>query len=232
MHVPEAVSQLTRDLQTIFGDRLHAVIAYSVQAADGTPAPTLAVVDRLSTDDLHACAARVAAWHEDNLRTPLLIPVAELSRSLDAFPLEFAAILSRYRVVFGTDPFIGVQVQRTHLRIACEVQARSHLLHLREDYLETQGRASALAELIVESAPALASLVRSVAMLEGVDASTPAAAARQVERLLNVAEGTLAEVVELATTRAPGSEDARGRWPAYLEAVERLTRHVDSSGSA
>src|SRR5947209_9568481 len=52
---------------------------------------------------------------------------------------------------------------------ACEVQARGHLLHLREGYLETRGRNDALAVLIVRSAPAFAALVSNLARLDGGD---------------------------------------------------------------
>ena len=48
------------------------------------------------------------------------------------------------------------------VRRACEVQARSHLLHLREGFLETRGRSDALADLIVQSAAAFAALVGSI----------------------------------------------------------------------
>lgn len=233
MHVPEAVAQLARDLQSVFGQRLRSLMMYGADGASTSPpVPTIAVVDRLTADDLEICASRIAGWHAENLRTPLFVPESELSRSLDAFPLEFSGILTSYQVIAGADPFAGVGVQPLHLRMACEVQARSHLLHLREDYLETEGRGSALAELIADSAPALAALVIGVARLEGANAPTPEAAARHVEGLLGVSDGTLTHVTGLAAAQSLPSDEARRRWPGYLEAIERLTRHVDGWGSA
>ena len=91
----------------------------------------------------------MAAWHDAGLATPLLLAAHEFGRSLDAFPLEFGAILADHVVVAGSDPFDGLRVDAADLRRACEVQARSHLLHLREGYLETRGRGDALADLIV-----------------------------------------------------------------------------------
>ena len=120
---------------------------------------TLAIVDTLSAGDLRACAGRMAAWHEAGLAAPLLVAAHEFARSLDAFPFEFGAILADHAVVSGASPFDGLSVDPADLRRACEVQARSHLLHLREGYLETRGRADALAVLIVRSAPACAALI-------------------------------------------------------------------------
>ena len=130
----------------------------------------LAIIARLGADDLRNCAGRVATWHESGLATPLLVAEEEFDRSLDAFPFEFGAILAEHVVVSGIDPFAGLHVDPADLRRASEIQARSHLLHLREGYLETHGRSDAVADLIVRSAPSLAALVTSVARLHGIAA--------------------------------------------------------------
>src|SRR5688500_6638424 len=144
MDIPDAVHALDGDLRAIFGDRLRSLAVYTAVASDDRTA-TLAVVAGLSADDLRACAGRVAGWDDAGLATPLFVAADEFARSLDAFPFEFGAILADYAVVSGSDPFTGLSVDPAHLRQACEVQARSHLLHLREGFLETRGRGDALA---------------------------------------------------------------------------------------
>ena len=52
------------------------------------------------------------------------------------FPSSTARFSHSHDVVFGKDPFDGLSIRREDLRRACEVQVKSHLLHLREDYLE------------------------------------------------------------------------------------------------
>ena len=91
----------------------------------------------------------------------------EFARSLDVFPFEFSAIIADHIVVSGEGPFDGIRVEAADLRQACEVQARGHLLHLRQAFMETRGRADALAVLIVHSAPAWAALLQNVARLDG-----------------------------------------------------------------
>ncbi len=229
MPAREALIELDADLHRIFGLRLRSLVTYGAPLHTSHEAltQTLAVVDALTGDDLHSCATRIAAWHAANLATPLLLDSQELPRSLDAFPIEFSAILASYAVVSGADPFVGCQLDPQQLRTACELQARSHLLHLREDYLETEGRGSALAELILDSAPALAALVTNIARLEGASAAPPESAARHVESLLGLADGALARVVILTGGPGLSSDDARRVWGGYLEGIERLTRHVD-----
>ena len=188
MDIPHAVHDLARDLGEIFGPRLHSLCAYGLHAPgqaphtqDDTAAAhhhgvtpqlhTLAIVDAITRDDLQACAQRVARWHDAGLATPLLLAQREFERSLDAFPLEFGAILADHLVVSGRSPFENVRVSEADVRRACEIQARSHLLHLREGMLETRGRADALSVLIVQSSAVSASTTTSVCV--GIGASVP-----------------------------------------------------------
>src|SRR5262249_58329294 len=121
------------------------------------------------------------------LAAPLVVVVSELDRPLDVFPLELSAILADHVVVAGDDRLASLAVDPADVRRACEVQARSHLLHLREGFLETRGRADALSLLILQSAPAFAALVSSLARLDGQKPADVGAAARHVERMLGAA---------------------------------------------
>jgi hypothetical protein len=227
MQIPDAVHALDRDLRSIFGARLRSLIAYGSVAGDDR-ASTLAVVDGLSADDLRACVGRVAAWDDAGLGTPLFVATHEFERSLDAFPFEFGAILADHAVISGADPFVGLRVETSHLRHACEVQARSHLLHLREGFLETRGRSDALAELLLRSAPPLVALLQSVVRLEDDRRTTPPeAAAAIVEQKVGVPPGSLAEITRLVGCKEVPSDDARRLFPPYLDAVQRLTAYVD-----
>jgi hypothetical protein len=230
VEIPEAVRALERDLRTIFGSRLQSLVAYP-EASGGNKTATLAVVDGLTADDLRACAGQIATWHDAGLVTPLVLAAQEFSRSLDAFPLEFGAILADHVVTFGGDPFAGLSVDPAHVRHACEIQARSHLLHLREGYIETRGRGDALAELIVHSAAPFVALIASVARLQGSDARDPSAVAAAIERALGLHAASLTEILKLAG--GPLSPDtARRIFPGYLDAVERLTSYIDRWSAA
>jgi hypothetical protein len=233
MDIPDAVRTLERDLREVFGGRLRSLVAY--RGADGTAhgtVPTLAVVDGLNADDLRACADRVATWHDSGLDTPLLLAAHEFGRSLDAFPFEFGAILADHALVAGSNPFEGLQVDDAHMRHACEVQARSHLLHLREGFLETRGRGDAIADLVLQSAPGFAALVRSVARLLGHSLADNESVARNVEQSVAAPAGSIQRVVALAGVKSLASDDARRLLPPYIDALEQITNYIDrwSSG--
>jgi hypothetical protein len=198
----------------MFGDRLRSVVVYAItDRTPDTPQPTLVIVEALTPADLRACASLVAKWHDAGLATPLILEASEFARSLDAFPYEFGAILADHTIVSGANPFEGLRVDAADLRRACEVQARSHLLHLREGYIETQGRSDVLAQLITRSAAPLSALLRSVARLKGAHAT----------------DGVLGEVAGL-NGKELSSDAARRLFPEYLSAVEYLTNEIDRWG--
>jgi hypothetical protein len=235
--ISAAVQALERDLREVFGTRVQSLVIYGIHTHDAArDAPhghgqrplihTLVVIDTMRHEDLSACAARVASWHDAGLATPLMLAAGEIGRSLDAFPFEFNGILADHAVVSGKNPFEGLSVDTADLRRACEVQARSHLLHLRQGYVETRGRGDALAVLVVRSAPAWASLLQNVARLQGHSSLDAAAAARHVEHALHLTSGGEA-IAALAHVQEIPSADALRLFPAYLDAAERLANYVD-----
>src|SRR5262245_29502764 len=205
MDVPDAIRTLDGELREIFGGRLRSLVVYA-PAASGAPTPTLAVVDGLTANDLRTCAARAGSWHDRELATPLLLEAGEFARSLDAFPLEFGAILADHAVVSGANPFEGCRVDPADLRRACEVQARSHLLHLREGFIEAEGRGDAIAALILRSAAPLAALINSVRRLDAANHDDP----------------VLTRIARLSASSPLPSDEARRLFPAYLAAIEAL----------
>lgn len=221
-----SLTGLVADLQRVFGSRLQSIVAYGRPHGVGGSQPSLALVASLTREDLDQCAALVRAWHAAGAATPLLLPRDEFAQSLDSFPVEFGEIIAEHTAVYGVDPFAGLAVADADLRRAAEVLARSLLLHVRENYLETEGQTSAIAELVGSAAPGFATLLRLLARLDGVTAESVAELdafaatrlhldARLVGDLLHLAEGT------------EGGIDAARLFPDLLATLETLAHHVD-----
>jgi hypothetical protein len=227
MSIPAAVRTLERELRSVFGARLQSLVMYGLRDGHGAATRTLALVESLTEQDLRGCASRLSAWHAAGLATPLLVPSSEFDRSLDVFPLEFSAIVADHVLVSGAEPFARAAIEPADLRRACEIQARGHLLHLREGFIEAAGSGNALAVLIVESAAPLNALLSSVAWLEGRSNSDAAAAARHAERVLGLQPGSIGDVARLAGVHEIPAADAERIFPAYLNAMERLVAYVD-----
>ncbi|MGH9348237.1 MAG: hypothetical protein ACRD26_13340 [Vicinamibacterales bacterium] len=217
---------LLSDLRRIFGDRLLSLIVYG-DPDESAPLSCLALVTTLDTTDLDACARVRHSWERQGLATPLVLPEHEFRRSLDAFPLEYSEMVRAHAHVYGPDPFEGVTIAREDLRRACETQVKSHLLHVREEYIEASGRPQAIADLVQMSAPAFAALVRNVARLHGVTTSDRAAATREGARIAELPEGIVASVLALEHSTGLPSTDPARLFPEYLAAIEHLAAYID-----
>jgi len=224
-----AAAALVADLTHIFAGRLRSVVAYGarVEGDDEAPLTCLALVDSLAITDLDACARLAPHWERQRIATPLILPEPEFRRSLDAFPLEYGEIIRAHEQVFGPDPFEGASIAREDLRRACETQVKSHLLHLREAYIESGGRPQAVADLVTTSAPAFAALLRHVARLGGSTTADRAAATLEGARAAGLADGIVGDVLALERRLAIPTTDAARLFPAYIAAIEQLARVVD-----
>jgi len=219
-----AADRLGDDLARVFGNRLLVVVAYEPASA---PSPdhavyTLALVDRVTMDDLSALLTVVPAWHKAKLATPLLLGRDEFERTLDVFPIEYESILSNHVVIRGLWPTSSLQVGNADLRRACERQIKGHLIHLREGFLETHGRPSAVAGLLRASVASFRGSLRQFAKLQGAPAATDADLVQFAERV-QVDPGTVREVLAFSSS---GSETATVL-SRYIDATEQLWRAVD-----
>ena len=211
-----------------FGSRLRAVVVYGRSRDDAAePLTSLVLVTTFTHDDLDACARQAAQWGRREIAIPLILPVEEFEQSLDAFPLEYADILGSHVIAYGDDPFVGVTVATEDLRRACETQVKSHLLHLREGYIEAHAVPSTVAQLVAASASPFAALLRQVARLHGVGGDTPLATAQAGARAAHLPEAVVARVLSFDARNAAPADGAR-LFPDYLAAVEQLARVVDT----
>jgi hypothetical protein len=158
----------------------------------------------------------------------LILAESEFRRSLDAFPLEYGEIIRAHQRVYGQDPFVGLAIAQEDLRRACETQIKSHLLHLREGFIEAGGRPQAIEALVSLSAPAFTALLRHVAHLGGLTAPDRVTLTRDGARQAGVPDSVVAAMLSLERPTPLASTDGARLFPEYLAAVEHLARYVDA----
>ncbi len=224
-----AADLLVAGLRSVFGNRLRSVVAYGphIEEHGDAPLSCLALVTTVTVGDLETCARMSHGWRRERIATPLLLPEDEFRRSLDAFPLEYGEILRAHELIFGANPFDGITIDRGDLRRACETQIKSHLVHLREGFIEAGGTPRAISELLTASAPAFGALLRNVARLNGSDARDRGAATRDGARLAQLPDAIVTDILSLERPAAVSTTDAAKLFPEYLAAVEQLARFID-----
>ena len=221
---------LVGDLRNVFGDRLQSVVAYGprVEGLDATPLTCLALVSGLGVADLESLARQTSKWHRNHVAIPLVLSDTEFRTSLDSFPLEYGEIIRAHQRVYGSDPFDGIAIAQADLRRACEAQIKSHLVHLREGFIESGGEPSAIAALVAESAPSFTALLRHVAWLSGTATRERLEATREGARAAGIADAVVADVISLEHQPGMRTSDPARLFPEYVAAVEQLARAVDS----
>src|SRR4051812_32680200 len=229
------LDDLVSQLKTAFGADLTAVVLYG-SAAGGDHNPkrsdhnVLVVVKAVPMSAAQAISATARAWSDAGNPPPLVFTESEWRGSSDVFPMEYADILDRNRVLYGNSPLDGIAVRSEDLRLQLENETMGKLLQLRRALLANASDDKKLLEMLGGTASAVMVIFRSVCRLHG---ETPAAdngrLIEQVARLAHldaqpfetaarVARGENAVPVAQALTTAAG----------YVGGMEALVRHLDA----
>jgi hypothetical protein len=222
-----ALDGLAAELGRVFAARLQSVAAYGLDAPAAAPRllHTLALVDRLAFGDLAACAPLAAGWRRRSLAVPLILERDEFLRTLDVFPLEYGDIIANHVLVSGADHFVAARISPVVVRRACELSAKSHLIHLREAFMETGADQQAIGRLIAASAPAFRALLRNIARLADDNDSDIAETA---ERQIGIPAPVVREVLSAGAGMQSTIAEPTALLSRYIGAAERVWEYVDT----
>ncbi|MEO8483618.1 MAG: hypothetical protein ABI634_15495 [Acidobacteriota bacterium] len=213
-----AFDRLAQDVVRVFGPRFVALVASGTHSS-------VAFTSEILPGDLEALGALRDTWRHDKLDTPLFLTPHEFRRSLDAFPLEYQAIVDRHAVIAGEPPFVDLVFDPQQVRRACEVQAKSHLIHLRQGWVEAAGHEAELITLIRRSAGPLRALLVNVGRL-GPAVSGDGDLATIGARIAGL-DGTLVHEILAVETTPDSARHLVRRLPEYIAVTERLWAFVD-----
>src|SRR5881398_1411875 len=150
------LDDLVSQLRAAYGPALRSMVLYG-SAASGehlqkrSDYNVLVIVDGLDAARLTAAAAASRAWTEAGNPAPLTMTTSEWRGSSDIFPMEYADILERHRVLHGEAPFAGISVAQSDLRLQVEHQAMGKLLQLRQGIMAAAGDAKNQIALLEDS---------------------------------------------------------------------------------
>jgi hypothetical protein len=228
------LDELVRQLQLAYADALRSVVLFgSAVAGEHRPNKSdynvLVIVDALPLDRLRAVAAVSRAWAEDGNPPPMTFTTREWKGSGDIFPMEYADILERHRVLFGTLPVDGISVKPADLRLQVEHQTMGKLLQLRQAIMGAGGDTALQLDVLEKSLSTLMVIFRAIVRLNGQVPS------QDYEALtLSVAEraGFSPEPFVRVIRHARGTEKlprdkASMILEEYLTAMERLVTYLD-----
>lgn len=228
------LDELVRQLQMAYADALRSVVLFgSAVAGEHRPNKSdynvLVIVDGLPLDRLRAVAAVSKAWAEDGNPPPMTFTTREWKSSADIFPMEYADILERHRVLYGALPVDGVSVKPADLRLQVEHQTMGKLLQLRQAIMGAGGDSALQLDVLEKSLSTLMVIFRGIVRLHGQVPS------QDYEALtLSIAEraGFSPEAFVRVIRHTRGTEKlprdkASSILEQYLAAMERLVAYLD-----
>ncbi len=229
------LEDLVGQLQHMHGGKLRCVLLYGSAAANEqldklSDLNVLVLVDTIEPLQLEALGQTARAWGEAGNPPPLELTVAEWERSADIFPMEYADILERHRVLHGALPELVTTVARSDLRRQTEYEAMSKVLRLRQGIMRAGQDVVQQLELLRASHSTLMVIFRAAIRTAGE--SAPADKVQLITRVAELAELDATPFLRVAKlVKGQGdvsSKDAEQLLFATLAGMEQLTAWLDA----
>lgn len=228
------LDELVSQLRAAYGKALRSIVLYG-SAAGGEHIPkrsdynVLVIVDSLGLESLRAAAAVTSAWREGGNPPPLTMTTNEWRGSADIFPMEYADILERHKVLFGDPSFGGITVDHEHLRLQLEQEAMGKLLRLRQGVLAAANDGKRQVELLAASKSAIMVIFRALLRLHGrVPPTDDVALGGEAAALGGFSAAPFERVVRHARgERTIAPAEAGEVLAEYLAGMEALVAHLD-----
>ena len=162
---------LTSDYLKIFGSELVSLIVYGSAAAGSyvkgkSDINLLVVLTEAGKDRLDAAFDKVKYWKKRGVATPLVMTRQFIETSLDSYPIEFLNMKNSHILVHGEDVLKDLVFKPADLRLQIEREIKGKIILLTQGYLETEGAARALRQLIRKSFTAFVSIFNALLFLK------------------------------------------------------------------
>lgn len=228
------LDDLVSQLSAAYGSELRSVVLYG-SAAAGEHIPkrsdynVLVIADVLDAGRLRSAAAVARAWADSGNPPPMTLTSREWKSSSDIFPMEYADILERHRVLHGDAPFQDVAVSKADLRLQVEREAMGKLLHFRQGVLAAGNDGKRQLALLEASLSAIMIVLRGVSRLAG---ETPSADNETLSQAIGAKAGFDATPFTRVVRHVRGDvllapREADPVIAGYLDALERLVAFID-----
>jgi len=225
---------LGKRLSEAHSDNLSSVVLYGSAVVGGQldqdrPKKVLVVLNRIAPADLKAAHGVTEWWRSEGNPLPLYFTTEEMNDSSDVFPIEFVDMSQVRHVLYGKDPFDGLEIPTRNLRHQLEYELRAKLLRLRRLYIPASRNADQLARLMVESLENFAVLFRHVLAMLGKPASfNKRECAMQLAAELKLNGEVFERIFEYAADKEVWLEhETNETFAKYLNQIEKVIEVVD-----
>jgi hypothetical protein len=228
------LDELVSQLKAAYGTALRSIVLYGSAAAGEHIAKksdynVLVIVDGLDQAKLIAASSASRAWSEAGNPAPLTMTISEWRGSADIFPMEYADILDRHKLLYGEAPFEGITVDLKDLRLQLEQEAMGKVIKLRQGILAAGNDDDRLLKLMAASASSIMVVFRAVIRLHGgAPSKDNVALSTSVAKQVGFDAEPFVRVVRHVRGEASlKGSDVGATLPGYMKGMEKLVGYLD-----
>ncbi|MFW5795230.1 MAG: hypothetical protein ACOCV1_07070 [Bacillota bacterium] len=165
----KSLNKLIDELKKILEERLLSILLYgsSVTEENTSDINLIIVVDKITAVDLKAVYPAVKKWVKTKNPPPLFMGNLEWFGSCDTYPMEYADIKQRHKLLYGEDIVSQLSIKKGHLRLQCESETKNLLIKLRQNYLLKNNDKNEITELIKYGSKSFMAIFRTILRLQG-----------------------------------------------------------------
>ena len=219
-------------LSRVFGSNLLSVMLYgSYVSGDFVPGVSdvnvLVILEHADTDSIIQLGRSTSRMMRKYNITPLILTKNEFVNSADVFPMEYADIKRRNRVLSGSDETSSLVLEDGNLRHQLEERLRGSAASLRQMLIAARGRKRVLNANLRAVYGILKAVCRGLLTLKGVH-EIPTEWPAIIEELSKAFSMDTASLMGLHELRMGTKMDVHDIAKQTLHTLEKLIRTVDS----
>jgi hypothetical protein len=232
--VAETISPMVRDLLGKHGSNIHSfhIVGSAVIPDYDERVSDINSVVLLNNMDLRFVAFLAPLgkkYGKKHIAAPLVMTPEYVHQSLDSFPVEFLDFKLIHKTVFGSDILKDLNIAERDLRLQCEREIKTKLIHVRQGYISSLGKKDHLASALVKSITGSMALFRAVITLLG---KVPPVERIGVIRTLGEATGVDTDIFEkLLALKAqrikPSEQELQAFFQSYYHALESTGKIIN-----
>jgi predicted nucleotidyltransferase len=220
------------NLNEVFGSNLLSVMLYgSYVSGDFVPGVSdvnvLVILDHSDTNSVMQLGRNTSRMMRKYNITPLILTKNEFVNSADVFPMEYADIKRRNKVLSGSDETSSLVLEIDNLRHQLEERLRGSAASLRQMLIAARGRKRVLKANLRAVYGTLKAVCRGLLTLKGVD-EIPSEWPAIIDELSKSYSMETAALMGLHELRKGVKMDAHDIATQTLSTLEKLILTVDS----
>jgi hypothetical protein len=230
----DELSEFVEKLSETHGENLRSVVLYGPAVAGGqlddeSPKNVLIVLDRITPADLKVAHTVADDWRLKGNPLPVYFTGEEIEASSDVFPIEFIDMSEVRHVLYGKDPFEGMEIPTHNLRHQLEYELRGKLIRLRTLYLPASQNPNRLARLMADSLDSFSVLFRHVLVMLGTEAPFEKKdCVMKLADYLKLDKKVFRRILDYTEDEEVWLEtETSATFAAYLTQIERVIQAVD-----